>query len=597
MKVVGCKRTGWLGRGCARRAAVKASPLAAAWFLVVAAWAAALAWAAAALLMAGCSAGVTPGSPAVAPGGSGVTVDRASAPGGFSVFAEPSPAANDLGQAKLALSVADGQGGFAVAVEVRDARNLKAVLAGLRYDALRWHPESAEFTQALGEGRREQVIGDRGLVGGALAPHRNRGTEVPPTPATDNWQLKTAPASDVLSLAVLTERGVVHLAQALAGYTAQPGLTTQNAVIARVRFSPGAVRTASAAGGPPVDSRSKPELSWDYDFGTLTWAYVSKGDGDRDGVVTLADILPLARYFGETYYNVGASFPWNTDGDDNYEINFGDLTFIARNFGASARGGYDVFRARSEADYPATPDAPNGSSTVRTAHVPFATSDPGDGDSEHAASGYAANVTVGPGDCFWVRPLDEQGHRGTPSAIAFAGDLHPPLDPVNQQALSWNATSAILIWYYHNCGDFDQNRIVLIHDVYSVGQFYHDESPSYPDPFPEGSAQSAVDGNRDGRIDLSDITQIPLHLYSALTGYNVYASADIADYEACASGPSVITPIGHVAFYQAQGDTMVDRLHFSFHLASPQVGWYYWVRPELWGQEGVESQVLQVPAP
>jgi len=558
MVVVGYERTGWWEPGRAAQSAL----------VVLAAW-----------VMAGCGAGVAPGGPADAPAIGGLPADGARAPGGFSVFAEPSPATDDLGQAKLALSIEDSPGGVVAVVGVCQAQGLKAVLAGLRYDASRWHPESAEFTQAL---------------------------------ATDNWQLTTA--ADVLSLAVLSEPGVVHLAQALAGYAAQPGLTAEQAVVARVRFSPGAVRTASAMGGPPVDKHSVAGLNWDYRIGTLAWYYASKGDGDQNGVVNLADMVPLAQHYRETYSkeywlredgsaspSYGAFPLYSIDGNDNTAIDLADLVYIARNFGASALGGYEVFSAHDAANYPAAPDAPNGSGTSWVAHVAFEAAYPGDlygMTNPQYGKRFRADVPVGPGYCYWVRPVDEQGRRGTPSTIAYARTLYPPAGASNQQAVSWDAVSGTLSWYYHNRGDYDQNGIVVMLDIGMVAQFFNEQAPGgYPNLFPEDSVQSVVDGETNGVINLNDIIPVGMCFYSALTGYNVYASANIADYNACANGPSVIAPLGHVAFSQAQGDTMVDRLRFTFHLASRKPGWYYWVRPELWGTEGVESQVLQLPAP
>ena len=610
--VVGYGCTGWSGRGPSGRAASIPAAIATALCVAVTAW-----------LIAGCGAGVSPGDSLDTPAGSGVTLDRASAPGGFSVFEEPGMAGDGLGQAKLALSVEDSPGGVTVVVEAQDARSLKAVLAGVRYDAGRWHPESVEFTQSLGDGNRLQVTGDREQVGGASAPPDGGGTEVPPTLATDNRQLATAPVAaasrppgarpevDVLSLAVLTERGVVHLAQALAGYATQPGLTAERAVVARVRFSPGAFRAAKTASSPPVDGRSLAGLNWDCGPGTLAWHYASKGDGDQNGEVNLADIIPLAQRFGEFYQSTasldtlgrpmstyGCQLYWNIDGDENYEINLADLTFIARDFRASALGGYDVFRSSDPADCPVTPDGPNGSGAVLVAHVPFEAAFPSDAypfdteDPLYRGKRFKAAVTATSSDVFWVRPVDQQGQRGTPSMLAFANYLAPPMGASNQQDLYWAGDTQTLSWYLYDCGDYDQNGVVAYSDLGTLNRFLFQTSEGPP----EGSVLTVVDGDGNGYINLADIQPIGGHYYTALTGYNVYGSPDLADYEACADGPSVISPIGHVEFSAAHGDPTVDRLSFSFHLDSPQPAMYYWVRPELWGQEGVESQVLQLAA-
>ncbi|MEZ5337125.1 MAG: hypothetical protein R3F46_02580 [bacterium] len=69
----------------------------------------------------------------------------------------------------------------------------------------------------------------------------------------------------------------------------------------------------------------------------LNWTAVNLGDYDHNGEVNVADLIPLALYFGESS---GDSEPWSrfnprywVDGDGNGELNIADITTIARNFG------------------------------------------------------------------------------------------------------------------------------------------------------------------------------------------------------------------------------------------------------------------------
>ncbi|MCB1188129.1 hypothetical protein KDL29_13265 [bacterium] len=69
----------------------------------------------------------------------------------------------------------------------------------------------------------------------------------------------------------------------------------------------------------------------------LNWTAVNLGDYDHNGEVNVADLIPLALYFGES---TTGNEPWSrfnprywVDGDGNGELNLADITTIARNFG------------------------------------------------------------------------------------------------------------------------------------------------------------------------------------------------------------------------------------------------------------------------
>jgi hypothetical protein len=86
----------------------------------------------------------------------------------------------------------------------------------------------------------------------------------------------------------------------------------------------------SGAGGQVDD------LAYDSLTGALTWSYANTGDYNLDGIVGVADITPLALYFGaDTDDGIGydAYETW-LDGDGNGVIGIGDITPLAMGFGA-----------------------------------------------------------------------------------------------------------------------------------------------------------------------------------------------------------------------------------------------------------------------
>jgi hypothetical protein len=90
-----------------------------------------------------------------------------------------------------------------------------------------------------------------------------------------------------------------------------------------------AAKAPTGAGGQVRD------LSYDG-LSTLTWSYANAGDYNLDGIVGVADITPLATYFGaDTNDGIGNDEleTW-LDGDGNGVIGIGDITPLAMGFGA-----------------------------------------------------------------------------------------------------------------------------------------------------------------------------------------------------------------------------------------------------------------------
>ncbi len=77
------------------------------------------------------------------------------------------------------------------------------------------------------------------------------------------------------------------------------------------------------------------DLAYDTGTGELTWSYANAGDYNIDGIVGVADITPLATYFGaNTTDGLGndALEAW-LDGDGSGVIGIGDITPLAMGFG------------------------------------------------------------------------------------------------------------------------------------------------------------------------------------------------------------------------------------------------------------------------
>ncbi len=127
-------------------------------------------------------------------------------------------------------------------------------------------------------------------------------------------------------------------------------------------------KLASAA---PIGSGAQVrDLAYDAGTGELTWSYANAGDYNIDGIVGVADITPLATYFGaNTTDGLGndALETW-LDGDGSGTIGIGDITPLAMGFGFEV----DSYMIMS-GDAPATAFTQTGSadfSTRNTSTIP-----------------------------------------------------------------------------------------------------------------------------------------------------------------------------------------------------------------------------------
>ena len=78
----------------------------------------------------------------------------------------------------------------------------------------------------------------------------------------------------------------------------------------------------------------------------LRWSYRNDGDYNQDGIVNVADVVPLAQHYGEDASDPN-SIAGVVDGNRNGRVGADDITVIARNF-MSEVSGYDVRYSYSE---------------------------------------------------------------------------------------------------------------------------------------------------------------------------------------------------------------------------------------------------------
>jgi hypothetical protein len=120
------------------------------------------------------------------------------------------------------------------------------------------------------------------------------------------------------------------------------------------------------------------------------------------------------------------------------------------------------------------------------------------------------------------------------SASAVAVELPRP------QELSYNPVTQRLHWFYNLAGDYDQNGEVNSSDLVALARQYGEESPPSPGGallgFPFTSIEAVADGDGNGAVGLSDLTVIGRYLGARVGAYELYGSADSADYFAQSAG-------------------------------------------------------------
>ncbi len=190
-----------------------------------------------------------------------------------------------------------------------------------------------------------------------------------------------------------------------------------------VRLKPGSISTRSAS-GPPRGSYNVLRLE-DFiiqvngQYVTFQWKEKNRGDYNRDGVVTIADITPIAMHFGITPAQ-NADIADLVDASGDGKVGVDDVTPIAMNFNGAIEG-YRIWRSNLAAgDYLPNVDEPTEPQV--SASRPSLTGAP-DGRLAYSYQDYAPSDTVH----YVFFPFGD-GAAGIASdeIHPFSGDTTPP---------------------------------------------------------------------------------------------------------------------------------------------------------------------------
>jgi PKD repeat protein len=201
-----------------------------------------------------------------------------------------------------------------------------------------------------------------------------------------------------------------------------------------------------------------------------------------------------------------------------------------------------------------------------------------------------------------AKPQSAHGFTGTGvvTTMVFARQAMPhsasvaPDSDRSKTVLSWSA-NGVLSWRFASTGDYNQDGEVNISDLTRLS-IHLDESVA-PELFPFESASSVSDGDNNGQVNLADISPIGANYGNSLRKYIVYASLNETDYPAENTDASLVNPVGEVGIETAVGTPSAERLSFSYALASPMNGAFYWVRPADDSGPGTASNSLQYFTP
>ncbi len=101
---------------------------------------------------------------------------------------------------------------------------------------------------------------------------------------------------------------------------------------------------SDSLGGKPSISSAVADLTFDHAENALIWSYVNPGDYDLNGLVEVADIIPIAENYLAKIGNGAGNEELKKwiDGDGNGEVGVSDITVIAQNY-MSHVDGYSVY--------------------------------------------------------------------------------------------------------------------------------------------------------------------------------------------------------------------------------------------------------------
>jgi len=293
-------------------------------------------------------------------------------------------------------------GGEVVAeVHVDGARNLKALYCDVRYDASALSPVEAAPGDALGA------------------------------------------ASDLLSLSVIKVPGVVHFGEVLIRPQDKAGFSGSG-TLAVIRFGRGGGPSRLASDGPttnmaPTSNASRGRCDYDPVGHDFLWSYANQGDYDQNSEVNLADLTPIAVHFGERGPFSYVAAVGVVDGDGNGEINLSDITPIGANYGRNVGQGtaYAVYGSMDPTDYPAANDEAQKISPFDT--LPWSAAQ---GTVGQERLYFVYNIpNPQANEFYWARPVDANGHVGTPTDMVNCNPTMVPTLLLNNPPAVGNGTA------------------------------------------------------------------------------------------------------------------------------------------------------------
>lgn len=182
---------------------------------------------------------------------------------------------------------------------------------------------------------------------------------------------------------------------------------------------------------------------------TLSWSERNTGDYDLNSEVSVADLVPIAQFFGQPVSESDSNYAQKevVDGDSNGEINSADLVPIAQNLGSRITG-YNVYRTQLD-----TPDeVPDPADSGRWTKIENTIDPTGPSILRDMPAGqdfrltYTLQDETGPGGFGWyVEPTgtgggsDQPGVPSIPATLTVEADA-PPGAALTMQVMEPNTT-------------------------------------------------------------------------------------------------------------------------------------------------------------
>src|SRR5690606_35145969 len=99
---------------------------------------------------------------------------------------------------------------------------------------------------------------------------------------------------------------------------------------------------------PPALGNAARDIEYNNLSGQLSWLYANPGDTNQDGLVNLADLVPIARdYMASGPFSV-SSRQSVADANGDGEVNISDVSVLGANWNNDAFGGFNVYSSDIE---------------------------------------------------------------------------------------------------------------------------------------------------------------------------------------------------------------------------------------------------------